>query len=71
MWAISPHLIFAFAAVPTILADGAEFYKNYGMGRSRGTLPFQLAGNIKQGGLVEKAFGGTLRELLDDYGGGS
>jgi formate dehydrogenase iron-sulfur subunit len=41
------------------------------MGRSRGTLAFQLAGNIKHGGLVEKAFGVTLRELLYDYGGGS
>jgi formate dehydrogenase iron-sulfur subunit len=41
------------------------------MGRSRGTLPLQLAGNIKYGGLVEKAFGLTLRELLYDYGGGS
>ena len=41
------------------------------MGRSRGTLPMQLAGNIKHGGLVEKAFGVTLRELLYDYGGGS
>src|SRR3546814_620107 len=41
------------------------------MGRSRGTLPFQLAGNLKQGGLVEKAFGLTLRELLYDFGAGS
>ena len=48
-----------------------EFYRDYGMGRSRGTLPIQLAGNIKHGGLVEKAFGVTLRELLYDYGGGS
>ncbi len=63
--------VITFASVPTVLAEGAEFYKNYGMGRSRGTLPFQLAGNIKHGGLVEKAFGVTLRELLYDYGGGS
>ncbi len=41
------------------------------MGRSRGTLPIQLAGNIKQGGLVEKAFGMTLRELIYDFGGGT
>jgi formate dehydrogenase iron-sulfur subunit len=41
------------------------------MGRSRGTLPFQLAGNIRQGGLVEKAFGLTLRNLVEDFGGGS
>jgi formate dehydrogenase iron-sulfur subunit len=63
--------VITFASVPLILARGAEFYKNYGVGRSRGTLPIQLAGNIKFGGLVEKAFGVTLRELLYDYGGGS
>ena len=63
--------VISFASVPIILDKGAEFYKNFGMGRSRGTLPFQLAGNIKHGGLVEKAFGLTLRELLYDYGGGA
>ena len=47
------------------------FYQDYGMGRSRGTLPVQLAGNIKHGGLIELAFGVTLREILYDYGGGS
>lgn len=63
--------VLTFAAVPTILAEGASFYKAYGSGRSRGTLPFQLAGNLKHGGLVEKAFGLTLRELLMDFGGGT
>ena len=63
--------VISLASVPIILDRGAEFYKNYGMGRSRGTLPIQLAGNLKHGGLVEKAFGVTLRELLYDYGGGS
>ena len=63
--------VITLATVPIILARGATFYKDYGMGRSRGTLPIQLAGNIKYGGLVEKAFGVTLRELLYDYGGGS
>jgi formate dehydrogenase iron-sulfur subunit len=63
--------VISLAAVPTILDRGAEFYRDYGMGRSRGTLPIQLAGNIKHGGLVEKAFGVTLRELLYDFGGGS
>lgn len=63
--------VLSFAAVPDILSKGAAFYQNYGMGRSRGTLPFQLAGNIKQGGLVEKAFGITLRQLLEDFGGGT
>ena len=61
----------SFASVPIILDKGGEFYRNYGMGRSRGTLPFQLAGNLKQGGLVEKAFGLTLRELIYDFGGGT
>lgn len=63
--------VITFASVPIILARGADFYKNYGVGRSRGTLPIQLAGNIKFGGLVEKAFGITLRQLMVDYGGGS
>ncbi|MEX8495650.1 formate dehydrogenase beta subunit [Sphaerotilus sp.] len=63
--------VLTFAAVPTILARGAEFYRGYGVGRSTGTLPFQIAGNVKQGGLVERAFGLTLRELLFDFGGGT
>jgi formate dehydrogenase iron-sulfur subunit len=63
--------VLSFAAVPYILAKGGTAYKNYGMGRSRGTLPFQLAGNIKHGGLVEKAFGITLRTLINDFGGGT
>jgi len=63
--------VITLASVPIILARGAVFYKNFGVGRSTGTLPFQLAGNIKFGGLVEKAFGLTLRELVFDFGGGS
>lgn len=63
--------VISLATVPVILARGATFYRDFGMGRSRGTLPFQLAGNVLQGGLVEKAFGITLRELLVDYGGGT
>src|SRR5215831_16827703 len=63
--------VITLASVPIILERGAAFYRDFGMGRSRGTLPLQLAGNIKHGGLVEKAFGLTLRELLYDYGGGS
>ncbi len=63
--------VMSFAAVPIILDKGGEFYKNYGVGRSRGTLAFQLAGNIKQGGLVEKAFGVTTRQLIEDWGGGT
>jgi len=63
--------VISLASVPIVLARGAAFYKNYGVGRSHGTLPFQLAGNVKHGGLVEKAFGLTLRELLYGFGGGS
>jgi formate dehydrogenase iron-sulfur subunit len=63
--------VITFASVPIILARGAEFYKSYGVGRSKGTLPIQLTGNIKYGGLIEKAFGLTLRQLLFDFGGGS
>ncbi|HEY0230079.1 MAG TPA: NADH-ubiquinone oxidoreductase-F iron-sulfur binding region domain-containing protein [Dokdonella sp.] len=63
--------VISLASVPIILAKGAAFYRDYGVGRSRGSLPIQLAGNLKHPGLVEKAFGVTLRELLYDYGGGS
>ena len=59
------------ATIPAILDHGAAWYANYGMGRSRGTLPIQLAGNIRRGGLIEKAFGITLRELIEDFGGGT
>ncbi|MDT7838533.1 formate dehydrogenase beta subunit [Aquabacterium sp. OR-4] len=63
--------VITFASVPVILARGAQFYRDYGVGRSHGTLPFQLAGNIRHGGLVEKAFGLTLRELVYGFGGGT
>jgi formate dehydrogenase iron-sulfur subunit len=63
--------VLTFAAVPMIVDKGAAFYRDLGVGKSRGTLPIQLAGNIKHGGLIELAFGVTLRELLYDYGGGS
>jgi formate dehydrogenase iron-sulfur subunit len=63
--------VITLASVPDILAQGAEAYRALGSGRSCGTLPFQLAGNIRHGGLVEVPFGLTLRELLYDFGGGS
>jgi len=63
--------VLSLASVPIIMARGAEYYQDFGMGRSRGTIAFQLAGNITRGGLVEKAFGITLRELLEAYGGGT
>jgi formate dehydrogenase iron-sulfur subunit len=63
--------VLTLAAVSTILAQGAAAYQNFGMGRSRGTLAIQLAGNIKRGGLIELAFGVTLREVVEAYGQGT
>jgi formate dehydrogenase iron-sulfur subunit len=63
--------VLSLAAVPFILSQGADAYKTYGQGESRGTQPFQLAGDIARGGLVEKAFGVTLSELVNDFGGGT
>lgn len=63
--------VISLATIPIILDKGAQYYADYGMGRSRGTLPIQLAGNLKQTGLIELAFGVTLRELLYDFGAGS
>ncbi len=63
--------VISLATVPIIIDKGAAYYKDFGMGRSRGTLTIQLAGNIKQGGLVEKAFGLTLRQAIYDFGGGT
>ena len=63
--------VVTLGSVPDIIALGGEAYARFGVGRSKGTLAFQLAGNIKQGGLVEKAFGLTLRELIQDFGGGT
>jgi formate dehydrogenase iron-sulfur subunit len=54
-----------------ILTHGAGLCRDYGMGRSRGTLPVQLAGNVKHGGLIELAFGISLREIIEDIGGGT
>jgi len=63
--------VLTLAAVPWILAHGGDFYAAYGMGRSRGTMPIQLAGNIRHGGLFETAFGVTLGELVNEIGGGT
>ena len=63
--------VLSLATVPIIMADGGAFYRDFGMGRSRGTMPIQLAGNIKHGGLYETAFGITLGELVDEIGGGT
>lgn len=63
--------VLTLAAVPHILADGAQKFADLGLGRSRGTMPIQLAGNIRHGGLFEAGFGMTLQELIYDIGGGT
>ena len=63
--------VLTLAAVPWILTHGGEAYAAFGMGRSKGTMPVQLAGNIKHSGLFEVAFGLTLGELINDIGGGT
>ncbi|MYW62722.1 formate dehydrogenase [Streptomyces sp. SID8379] len=63
--------VLTLTTVPVVLADGPKAYQDLGVGRSRGTQVFQLGGNIKRGGIVETAFGITLRELIEDYGGGT
>lgn len=63
--------VLSLAAVPYILAQGGKAYADVGINRSRGTMPFQLAGNVKYGGLVELAFGASLRDLMESFGGGT
>jgi formate dehydrogenase iron-sulfur subunit len=63
--------VLSLASVPIIMAKGGAFYRDFGMGKSRGTMPIQLAGNIKHGGLYETAFGITLGQLVDEIGGGT
>ena len=63
--------VLTLAAVPWILTHGGDAYAAFGMGRSKGTMPVQIAGNVKHGGLFEVAFGITLGELVYDIGGGT
>ena len=63
--------VISLASIPVIFQKGAEFYKAFGLGRSRGTIPLQIAGNVKQGGLYEIAFGTTLGEIVDKIAGGT
>jgi formate dehydrogenase iron-sulfur subunit len=63
--------VLTLAAVPWIMVNGAQAYADFGTGRSRGTMPIQIAGNVKHGGLFETAFGVTLGELVNDIGGGT
>lgn len=65
------HNVISLCSVPAILSEGAEFYQNIGAGRSTGTMPFQLAGNVKHGGIFEAGFGLSLHDLIHKYGGGT
>jgi len=65
------HNVISLCAVPAILQKGGAWYKDIGVGRSAGTMPFQLAGNIKHGGLFEAPFGISLDDLINEYGGGT
>lgn len=65
------HNVLSFCAVPGIIADGAENYAALGVGKSTGAMPFQLSGDIKRAGLFEAPFGLTLRDLIEDIGGGT
>jgi formate dehydrogenase iron-sulfur subunit len=63
--------VLSFASTPWILEHGAKTYADYGVGRSLGSQPFQLAGNVRHGGLIELAFGASLRDLVEGFGGGT
>ncbi|MBA6328298.1 formate dehydrogenase [Colwellia sp. MB02u-6] len=63
--------VLSLAAIPFIMSEGSQAYQQYGTNRSRGTLPFQLAGNVKQGGLIELPFGSSLKDLIDNFSGGT
>ena len=63
--------VISLATVPVILEKGAAQYRDFGLGRSRGTIPVQIAGNVKHGGLFETAFGMSLGTLVNEIGGGT
>ena len=65
------HNVITLCAVPAILEHGGAAYAELGVGRSTGTMTFQLAGNVERGGLIELPFGVSLRELIEDWGGGT
>jgi formate dehydrogenase iron-sulfur subunit len=65
------HNVISFASVPAIVRLGGDVYRDLGVAPSSGTMSFQLAGNIKRGGLIEVPFGITLREMVEGYGHGT
>lgn len=65
------HNVISLCAVPAIVANGGAYYRDFGMGRSTGTMPFQISGNVRRGGLYETAFGVSVRRLVEEIGGGT
>ena len=65
------HNVISLASVPGIFEIGPKAYAQLGVGKSTGTMPFQLSGNVKQGGLIELPFGPTVNELIYNYGNGA
>jgi len=63
--------VISLATIPVIFEKGAAYFRDFGLGRSRGTIPLQIAGNVKYGGLYEIAFGLPLGEIVDQIGGGT
>ncbi|MFN3274927.1 MAG: formate dehydrogenase beta subunit [Paracoccus sp. (in: a-proteobacteria)] len=63
--------VISLATVPVIFEKGAQHYADFGLGRSRGTVTLQIAGNVARGGLFETAFGMSLGEVVNDIGGGT
>jgi formate dehydrogenase iron-sulfur subunit len=63
--------VISLATVPVIFEKGAQHYADFGLGRSKGTMPIQIAGNVKFGGLFETAFGMPLGDLVNKIGGGT
>ncbi|RAH97294.1 formate dehydrogenase [Acuticoccus sediminis] len=63
--------VISLATVPVIFEKGAAHYEAFGLGRSRGTVTLQIAGNVKRGGLFETAFGMTLGEAVEEIAGGT
>ncbi|OUD10227.1 formate dehydrogenase [Marivivens niveibacter] len=63
--------VISLATVPVIFEKGAQHYADFGLGRSKGTMPIQIAGNVKFGGLFEMAFGMPLGDLVNEIGGGT
>jgi formate dehydrogenase iron-sulfur subunit len=65
------HNVITLCTVPWIIRHGGEAYRQIGVGNSTGTMPFQLSGNVKRGGLIEIPFGMPLGEFIETYGGGT